>query len=178
MLGRVERVLAQRWVKRHSGTSSQSEPTLDGAADPLPKIKHIIVLMMENHSYDNYFGMLQGRGDGYTLGANGTPEDPHSNRSTSGQSVPLAHAPSTTQHDGVPSQSWAGSHIQWNNGACDGFVRSTEETLKNAHTTDGMAYWTEEDLPFYYGLARTFPLATRWFCLLYTSDAADDLLCV
>ena len=27
-----------------------------------------------------------------------------------------------------------------------------------------MGYWTEEDLPFYYGLARTFPVADRWFC--------------
>jgi phospholipase C len=27
----------------------------------------------------------------------------------------------------------------------------------------GMGYWTERDLPFYYGLARTFPLADRWF---------------
>jgi phospholipase C len=26
-----------------------------------------------------------------------------------------------------------------------------------------MTYWTAEDLPFYHGLARTFPLATRWF---------------
>ena len=26
-----------------------------------------------------------------------------------------------------------------------------------------MSYWTEKELPFYYGLARTFPLATRWF---------------
>jgi phospholipase C len=27
----------------------------------------------------------------------------------------------------------------------------------------GMGYWSEDDLPFYYGLARTFPLADRWF---------------
>ena len=26
-----------------------------------------------------------------------------------------------------------------------------------------MAYWTGQDLPFYHGLARTFPLADRWF---------------
>jgi phospholipase C len=26
-----------------------------------------------------------------------------------------------------------------------------------------MGYWTEDDLPFYYGLARTFPLADHWF---------------
>jgi phospholipase C len=33
-----------------------------------------------------------------------------------------------------------------------------------------MGYWTEEDLPFYYALARTFPLADRWFgsCLAQT----------
>ena len=34
----------------------------------LPKINHIVVLMMENHSFDNYFGML-GRGDGFHLDA-------------------------------------------------------------------------------------------------------------
>jgi phospholipase C len=27
-----------------------------------------------------------------------------------------------------------------------------------------MGYWTGEDLPFYYGLAKTFPLADRFFC--------------
>jgi phospholipase C len=27
----------------------------------------------------------------------------------------------------------------------------------------GMGYWSERDLPFYYGLARTFPLADHWF---------------
>ncbi|HEX7267409.1 MAG TPA: alkaline phosphatase family protein [Streptosporangiaceae bacterium] len=29
-----------------------------------PPIEHIVVLMMENHSYDNYLGMLQCRGEG------------------------------------------------------------------------------------------------------------------
>jgi phospholipase C len=27
-----------------------------------------------------------------------------------------------------------------------------------------MGYWTRADLPFYYSLAETFPLANRWFC--------------
>jgi phospholipase C len=33
-----------------------------------------------------------------------------------------------------------------------------------------MGYWTKEDLPFYYGLARTFPVCDRWFssCLAQT----------
>jgi Phosphoesterase family len=32
------------------------------ATDRLPRVKHIVVLMMENHSFDNYLGTL-GRGD-------------------------------------------------------------------------------------------------------------------
>src|ERR1700704_5819963 len=38
----------------------------------LPQIEHIVIVMMENHSFDNYFGML-GRGDGLTLGPDGLP---------------------------------------------------------------------------------------------------------
>ena len=41
------------------------EPSLPAGTDLLPQIKHIVVLMMENHSYDNYLGMLDGRGEGF-----------------------------------------------------------------------------------------------------------------
>jgi len=116
---------------------------------------------MENHSYDNYFGMLAGRGDGFTLGRNGMPIG--SNLTLNGTQVPLTHSAQTTQLPNVPTQSWNASHIQWNNGACDGFVRGVEKTLPGEDGTVAMRYWTEADLPFYYGLARVFPLATRWF---------------
>jgi len=116
---------------------------------------------MENHSYDNYFGMLAGRGDGFTLGRNGMPIG--SNLTLNGTQVPLTHSAQTTQLPNVPTQSWNASHIQWHNGACDGFVRGVEKTLPGEDATVAMRYWTEADLPFYYGLARVFPLATRWF---------------
>ena len=38
-----------------------------------------------------------------------------------------------------------------------------EELPEQLDRTAGMQYWSERELPFYYGLARTFPLATRWF---------------
>ena len=38
-------------------------PERPEGADSLPQIDHLLVLMMENHSYDNYLGML-GRGPG------------------------------------------------------------------------------------------------------------------
>jgi len=42
-------------------------------------------------------------------------------------------------------------------------VRSIEQGVPGEDASVAMTYWTEEDLPFYYGLGRTFPLATRWF---------------
>lgn len=139
---------------RHDTTSSLG-------TDCLPQIKHIVVLMMENHSYDNYFGMLSGRGDGLALNAAGSPTT--SNLNAQGQQIPLAHFLGTRQKPNVPTQSWAATHIQYDNGACDGFIRSIEETLPGDDAAVAMTYWTETDLPFYYGLARSFPLATRWF---------------
>jgi phospholipase C len=138
------------------------DPDKPAGTDLLPQIRHIVVLMMENHSYDNYLGMLGGRGDGLTLGADGQPDEV--NKRLDGQPVPLQHAPSPVQEPGTPTQSWHASHVQWNDGACDGFVLSVEITKPGIDATAPMRYWSESDLPFYYGLARTFPVADRWFC--------------
>jgi phospholipase C len=150
-------------------------PGRPAGADLLPQIRHIVVLMMENHSYDNYLGMLPGRGDGFPLAADGGPDV--SNRGTGGEPVRAFHLPSPVQHQGVPKQSWHATHVQWGDGRCDGFVTSAQQVQQDARdgsgdqadtspgaATAGMGYWTEDDLPFYYGLARTFPLADRWFC--------------
>jgi phospholipase C len=163
VLPRVEAALSRRRLRR---SNTLDGPLPDAARprgkDGLPKIKHIVILMMENHSYDNYFGMLSGRGDGFTVGADGQPTE--TNRGGDGSVVHLTHFAGTRQVGGVPTQAWSASHIQWDGGSCDGFVRSVEETLPGKDATVPMRYWTEADLPFYHGLARTFPLATRWFC--------------
>ena len=54
------------------GPGSLPFPDRAAGIDSLPGIDHIVVLMKENHSYDNYFGMLA-RGDGFTLGPDGSP---------------------------------------------------------------------------------------------------------
>jgi phospholipase C len=42
-----------------------------------------------------------------------------------------------------------------------------------------MGFWNQDDLPFYYGLARTFPLCDRWFasCLAQTYPNRKFLMC-
>ncbi len=116
---------------------------------------------MENHSYDNYLGTLAGRGDGLPLDAHGLPSPV--NLASDGAVVGMRRFEGTRQKLEVPTQSWNASHIQWDGGACAGFVRSIEQTLPGRNASVAMTYWTQEDLPFYHGLARTFPLATRWF---------------
>ena len=158
--------LARRRAAREQGPLPQ--PGLPAGQDLLPQIKHIVVLMMENHSYDNYLGMLHGRGEGFPLGPDNEPEV--SNTGASGEVIRAFHLPATEQIRGVPTQSWAAAHQQWGEGKNDGFVTSAQGALADAADkaarTDigvdpiaaGMGYWSEDDLPFYYGLART----SRW----------------
>jgi phospholipase C len=144
------------------------DPTKPEGTDLVPQVEHIVVVMQENHSYDSYFGML-GRGDGFTLDATGKPTA--SNADAQGNVVRAFHAASTCQASGL-SQNWNSSHIQWNNGAMDGFVRSPSGAA-------AMAYWDGRDLPFYYGLATTFPVCDRWFasCLGQTYPNRRFLMC-
>ena len=85
------------------------------------------------------------------------------NSGTGGESVPVHHLASTVQHPEAPSQSWHASHLQWAGGSCGGFVASSQTVRPEADPAVAMGYWTEDDIPFYYGLARTFPLADHWF---------------
>src|SRR5580704_16079590 len=154
---------------------TRPRPTLPPGIDLIPQIRHIVVLMMENHSYDNYLGMLRGRGEGFPLAPDGRPDV--FNDTADGEAIRAFPLPSTVQHQGVPCQSWHATHQQWGEGKCDGFVTSAQEVQAAARAgtaadpvdtapevaTAGLGYWSERDLPFYYGLARTFPLADRWF---------------
>jgi phospholipase C len=63
--------------------------------------------------------------------------------------------PNACQANGKPSQNWNSSHTAFNGGRNDGFVRASGPVA--------MGYWTADTIPFYYDLARTFPLCDRWF---------------
>jgi phospholipase C len=144
-------------------------PALAAGTDTMPGIEHIVVLMMENHSYDNLLGMLgrgpgqTPRGDGFTIGRDGRPTA--TNPYPDGSIQKAFRMPTTCQLPGQPSQEWAASHNAYNNGRMDGFVR-TPISPAGTEIVGGVAmgYWTEEDLPFTHSLASTFPIADRWFC--------------
>jgi phospholipase C len=129
-------------------------PNLPVGYDSLPQIEHLVYFMMENHSFDNYFGML-GRGDGFTLGPDGLPVN--SVPTWKGGRVQAYHAGSAcTAHYNI-GQDWVRSHLAWDHGRNDGFLAET-------NLTHAMAYFDAGDIPFYYSLGRTFPVCDRYFC--------------
>ena len=100
---------------------SVPNPALPTGTDTMPGIEHIVVVMLENHSFDNILGML-GRGDGWPLGRNGLPTS--TNPYADGRLQHAFHMPTTCQLPSQPSQEWRTSNLAFNNGLMDGFVRS------------------------------------------------------
>ena len=128
---------------------------LPAGTDTIANIEHIVVLMMENHSYDNKLGMLARPGaDGFHVGPHGKPTatNPYANGDVQ-HAFPM---PTTCQLLGKPAQSWQNSHIQFASGRNTGFVESGSGPV-------AMGYWQEADQPFYYSVARQFPIADRYF---------------
>jgi phospholipase C len=129
-------------------------PHLPAGTDTIPQIEHVVVLMQENHSYDNKLGMLR-RPDanGFRLGRDGRPTatNPYANGD-----VQHAFRMPTTCQNGTVTQEWGNSHIQYDNGKMDGFVITSK--------AEAMGYWQEEDQPFYYSMARQFPIGDAYHC--------------
>jgi phospholipase C len=129
-----------------------------GTVDEALPFDHIVVVMMENHSFDNLLGALHRSGQPRAKGLkiNGKGAARNWNPNDAGEPIYSFPFTTTAQGSGV-SQSWNATHQQIDGGRMDGFVRSTG-------STQPMGYWTEDQLPFAYSFARTFTIANRWFC--------------
>jgi phospholipase C len=106
-------------------------------------IQHVVVIMQENRSFDNLFNGFPGA-DTAQSGMSG------------GQSVPLTPiALDDTRDLGHSHPDW---WKDWDNGAMDGFARST-----NSPTTLAYSYVPEKDVEPYWTLAKQYVLGDRMF---------------
>jgi phospholipase C len=134
-------------------------PHLPAGTPSMKEVEHIVVLIMENHSFDNLLGMvphrIKGRAgtDGLTV-RHGRPQN--ANRDPSGRRIHASHASSPCQEPRVPTQSWNASHQSFDGGLNDGFVRASGPVA--------MEFWDERDIPFTYSLVKHFPFGERFFC--------------
>ncbi len=153
------------WARAATGSAGRLRrpdslpfPHLPAGTPSMHEIKHLVVLMMENHSFDNILGMVPfqvpGRADVDGL----TRRQGRIVDSNPGPKGRLRAQPASTpcQLHAVPSQAWNASHTAYDRGRNDGFVRASGPSA--------MWFWDEHDLPFTYSLARHFPIGQRYFC--------------
>lgn len=131
---------------------------LDDDLANLDKIDHIVVLMMENRSFDHLLGYLTlegGRTD-----VDGLTNDMF-NTSRDGTAYYVRHLESTVfELDPCHEGSCVDEQISDGNG---GFVLNFERACQPADPGAVMGYYNASDLPVYDHLAREFTICDRWF---------------
>jgi phospholipase C len=137
----------------------------------LSDVKHVVILMQENRSFDHYFGTLSGvRGfadptalklsDGKSVFYQADPLNPD------GYLLPYHLDTSTTAAAAIPStnHSWAPQHQSYNDGAMDGWMEAHIAADGNTNSQFIMGYYNRGDLPFHYALADHFTICDNYYC--------------
>jgi phospholipase C len=131
-----------------SGSGPRASPSIrpTGRSSSTP-IKHVIVDVQENRSFDHYFGFAP------FAGSYGPP---------SSYAVPDGHGGLVVPHH-LTSRSttdighdWVAMHLTYNGGKMDGFYKTNR--------ADAMGYYDAADLPFYYSLFQSSTLCVNYFC--------------
>jgi phospholipase C len=172
-------------------------PRLALADGDIHKVNHIIVIMQENHSFDNYFGALayapgspyhngnrecknsdHGCVDGLlcTVDVNGALACTNSNLDDNGSTVLAFH---DSRRCVLPDldHGWVSTHKELNFlnpnrgflGLSDGFVRVNDVTeqidngVENPTDDQTIAFYNQNEIPFYYDLAQKFAIDDRYF---------------
>jgi phospholipase C len=129
----------------------------DGGEDT-PGIKNYVFMMLENRTYDHVFGArkLQGMaGDGLTAGM--------ANPDMNGTMIPIFEPGPNEMCVADPPHGWDASHLQFNAGAMDGFVRQYQQAEPQAPSKQCMQYLTRTQQPVSWALADAYTTCDRWF---------------
>src|SRR6202035_278554 len=164
------------------GSSGQPQPTrtiiLRGPKGPhqpstgIHKIKHVVIIMQENRSFDSYFGTYPGA-DGIPGLAGNPGRVPCVPQPTTGGCVRPFHD-RQDQNVGGP-HSHAAANVDIGGGFMNGFVAAQEHGLKSCtqvfnpyctlkrNTHDAMGYHNGADIPNYWTYAKDFVLQDHMF---------------
>lgn len=136
--------------------------TVGAAVPPIPAaVKHVIILLRENHSFDEYLSAYQ-PANGQTIDV---ATDDNWNPDPMQGGVPVHRFHESRYCIDDASHEWSEAHLQFDNGNMDGFVASANNHNNNAGGGGRiMGYYTGGDLPFYYWLATNFATSDRYFC--------------
>ena len=127
-----------------------------GLPDPNASgIEHIVVVMMENRSFDHLLGWLPG-GNGTQAGLTYVDK-----RGEAHPTFRLSTFVGCSHPD--PDHSYAGGRSEYDNGQMDGWLRTS------SNDTFSIGYYEEADLPFFSALARNFTTLDNYFPSILSS---------
>lgn len=157
---------------------TDAAPVAATSASDLTKIKHVVVLMQENRSFDHYFGALKGVrgfGDKSTIdlpGTLGAPAGKSVFQQPDGSSWRYPWALNRGGPDGWrnaqgvgTAHSWTDGHRAWNGGRLDRWIAEKGQLT--------MGYFTRADLPFHYDLADAFTICDAYHCSVLGSTGPN-----
>jgi phospholipase C len=148
---------------------ADSRPAAPGgarlASTAVSDIKHVVVLMQENRSFDHYFGTMPG------VRGFADPSVPKSRfyqydaQNPDKYLLPFHTDTHSTSAQNLPSNShsWGPQHQSWDNGKMDGFVTAhlAADGVAGQYT---MAYFQRADIPFHWALADAFTICDGYHC--------------
>src|SRR5438270_13775362 len=151
--------LAFAWPRSPDGPGAQTAPAV--VAQARARIKHIVFVLLENHSFDNVFGRFPGV-DGATTARSGT------------HTIPLLHAPPFYWHDIYHEYADANNAID--KGKMDGFSLEGGADMNG----DRMAYqqYASADIPNLWAYAQRFTLGDHMFASAVGSTFPNPLYSV
>ena len=138
----------------------------NGATLAIPgseKIEHVVWIIQENHSFDNYFGTFPG--------ADGIPPSTCLPKMPGAQEcVKPFHMP-----PGQPlldlEHSWETAHASYDHATMDGFVWAEGSPYT-------MGYYDDRDIPNYWSYARQYTLCDRFFSSEMTGSSPNHVFTV
>jgi phospholipase C len=113
-------------------------------------IEHVVVLMMENRSFDHMLGWVEGA-DGRQRGLRYADDD-----GTLHRTYRLAPDFQGCGHPD-PDHSYEGGRVEYNDGACDGWLRAGN------NDDYALGFYVKKDLPFFGGAAAQWTVCDRYF---------------
>jgi phospholipase C len=124
-------------------------------------IKHVVFLVKENRTFDNYFGRFPGA-NGATTG-----------KISDGGTIPLAPLLDKSTPD--ITHAWAAALKSYDNGKMDQFDLITTATHPDAGTPLGYQVASESDIPSYWQLAKSFVLGDNFYSSLHGPSFPNHL---
>jgi phospholipase C len=140
-------------------TSAAKQSKMPG----IEKIEHIVWIIQENHSFDNYFGTYPGV-DGLP------PSTCLANLPGSRECVAPFHMPAGAPPCDLGHQ-WEVVHAAYDHGKMDGFVWAEGSPYT-------MGYYDERDIPNYWTYARHFALCDHFFSSLMGPSSPNHVFTV